>query len=260
MTPKHGSLVVVGTGIKLIAHCTFEAQRVIADAEVVFAAVDPVALRWIEGLNTEVINLQTYYGNGRSRLETYEEMVEAILSAVRAGRKTCAAFYGHPGVFVSPSHEAIARAREEGFEAIMLPGVSAEACLCADLGVDPGPGWQSYEAQDFYLRQRRFDTSTALVLWQLGVFGDLSFKQLSPDARHLHLLAKALMEHYPPDHEVTIYEAATLPIGASRVEPMPLNSLRSAKVSQESTLYVPPMANKSTPSESRLATLRDAQG
>ena len=34
MTPVHGSLVVVGTGIKLIAHCTFEAQRVIADAEV----------------------------------------------------------------------------------------------------------------------------------------------------------------------------------------------------------------------------------
>ena len=64
-------------------------------------------------------------------------MAEAILEPVRAGKRVCAAFYGHPGVFVLPSHDAISRARAEGFEATMLPGVSAEDCLVADLGVDP---------------------------------------------------------------------------------------------------------------------------
>ena len=50
------------------------------------------------------------------------EMVEEILAAVREGKRVCAVFYGHPGVYVKPSHEAVRRARKEGFEARMLPG------------------------------------------------------------------------------------------------------------------------------------------
>ena len=53
-------------------------------------------------------------------------------------------------VFVQPSHESIAIARLEGFSARMLPGISAEDCLFADIGLDPGKdGCQSFEATDF---------------------------------------------------------------------------------------------------------------
>lgn len=41
-------------------------------------------------------------------------MIERILQSVRSGGMTCAIFYGHPGVFVYPAHEAIRRARAEG--------------------------------------------------------------------------------------------------------------------------------------------------
>ena len=99
-------------------------------------------------------------------------MAEAILEPVRAGKRVCAAFYGHPGVFVLPSHDAIARARAEGFDAAMQPGVSAEDCLVADLGVDPAVnGLQSYEASDFLRRRPAIEPTTALVLWQIGVVG-----------------------------------------------------------------------------------------
>ena len=99
-------------------------------------------------------------------------MTEAILEPVRAGKRVCAAFYGHPGVFVLPSHEAVSRARAEGFDASMQPGVSAEDCLVADLGVDPGVnGLQSYEAGDFLRRRPATEPTTALVLWQIGVVG-----------------------------------------------------------------------------------------
>jgi precorrin-2 methylase len=59
------------------------------------------------------------------------------MTAVREGLNVCAAFYGHPGVFVYASHQSIRLARAEGFEAQMLPGISAEDCVFADLGIDP---------------------------------------------------------------------------------------------------------------------------
>src|SRR3970282_2169154 len=104
--------------------------------------------------------LQDCYSVGKPRYRTYREMADRILSAVRAGAQVCAAFYGHPGVFVRPSHDAIRRAPREGFPARMLPGVSAEDCLVADLGVNPGEiGSQSFEATDFLGYRRRFDSS-----------------------------------------------------------------------------------------------------
>src|SRR5437899_1041057 len=106
----------------------------------------------------------------RIRDETYDDIVAEILSAVRSGTRVCVALYGHPGVFARPAHEAVRRARAEGFPARMLPAVSAEDCLFADLGVDPGEnGCQSYEATDFLLRKREVDVSAALVLWQISV-------------------------------------------------------------------------------------------
>lgn len=236
-----GALVVVGTGIKLASQCTPEAERAIKSADIVFAAADPIVIHWLQSLNGAIESLHSFYQEGRSRADTYELMTDAILSAVRDGKQTCAAFYGHPGVFVRPAHLAIARARLEGYEAVMLPGVSAEDCLCADLGVDPGFGLQSYEAHDFFVHGRKIDPSAGLVLWQLAVFGDSTFARLRADPKHLALLAEALMEIYPFDHEVVVYEAATLPVGAARIQRLPICDLAEALVTQQSTLYLPPV-------------------
>ena len=51
-------------------------------------------------------------------------------------------------------------------------GISAEACLFADLGLDPGTtGCQSYEATAFLARTPPVDTEAVLVLWQVSVLG-----------------------------------------------------------------------------------------
>ena len=93
-----GSLIVVGTGIKLGQQCTPEARDAIKDAEVVYFVTDGFTQHWIETLNANTVSLQSHYGGGRTRGETYEAMAETILEAVRAGKRVCAAFYGHPGV------------------------------------------------------------------------------------------------------------------------------------------------------------------
>lgn len=239
---RRGSLLVAGAGLRA-GQCTVEAISALRDADVVLSVMgDSLSQDWLEGLNANTRSLHHLYATASNRPAAYAAMVETIMSEVRAGAAVCAVFYGHPGVFVTPSHRAIAAARAEGYDALMLPGVSAEACLFADRGIDPGSyGCQSYEAHDFFVREPRFDTRAALILWQLAVLGDRHFRRLSPDAEAISALAARLMQSYPQDHPVLVYAAATLPVLAPDVQEMPLKDLSSARFTQESTLYVPPI-------------------
>lgn len=253
---KAGSLVVVGSGIRLAQHCTPEARAEIAAADVVYAVMsDALGLTWLQGVNANVVSLKGCYGPDRSRRDTYDAMRDTILDAVRQGRKVCAVFYGHPGIYVTPSHEAVRAAEAEGFLAVMLPGISAEDCLWADLGVDPGhTGAQSYEATDFIINERRVDTSASLVLWQIGVVGEFT-GALHQDPRRLQFLSDVLCETYPAGHRVIVYEASTLPVTRASIQPITLGDLAQAHVSQSSTLYVPPLTTVRRSSE-RLARLK----
>jgi precorrin-3B methylase len=242
-----GSLIVVGTGFMVAGHVTPEARAAMEGADRLLHLVSDAATRsWIESLNPANESLYDAYGEGRPRVESYEEMVQRILAPVREGADVCAAFYGHPGVFVYPSHEAVRRAREEGHRARMLPGVSAEDCLFADLGLDPAiHGIRSYEATDFLVSRRPIDPTSGLVLWQVGAIGVTTFYKRSVwRTEGLAILADALLEHYPPSHEVVVYTAATLPFAEAEVHRLRLDALAAPpegiEVSVAATLYVPP--------------------
>jgi Tetrapyrrole (Corrin/Porphyrin) Methylases len=168
-------------------------------------------------------------------------MVEEILAPVRNGKRVCAVFYGHPGVYVNPSHEAVRRAREEGYEARMFPAVSAEDCLVADLGVDPGErGWQSWDATGFLLRRVRPDPTAGLVLWQVDAIGKLDW-DLDPNPRGLRALGEVLAELYPPEHELVFYRASIYPILDGEATRVPLQELAALESPPAATLYVPPL-------------------
>jgi hypothetical protein len=236
-------LTIVGTGIRAGLQTTPESVLCIRRAtKVLFLVADPLSATLIEQLNPTAESMQGVYAKGKYRLEIYNEIIEKILSKLRDCTDVCVVFYGHPGMFVYPAHEAVRLARRGGFLARMFPGVSAEANLCADLGVDPGvAGLQSFEATNFVLNQYRFDTSAGIVLWQVGLFGfaywDPDYK---PNPAHLQVLVDYLSKHYGAEHEVVIYEAAELPLGNPRVQRCPLSALSAAKLLAISTLYVPP--------------------
>jgi uncharacterized protein YabN with tetrapyrrole methylase and pyrophosphatase domain len=236
-----GSLTVVGTGIQLGTHLTPEARIAIEGADVVLSLVaEPAMQDALERMNPNARSLHTLYDVGESRTDAYEAMAEEILSHVRRGQNVCAAFYGHPGVFVAPSHEAIRRARAEGFEARMLPGISAEDCLFADLGVDPARvGCQSYEATDFLVHSRRIDPTAAVVLWQVGTVGSVVAAEEARPAG-LAALVGRLLEAYQPEHPVTVYEASPYPGFEPLVRTVSLGTLAAEHVTALSTLYVPP--------------------
>lgn len=238
-----GSLVIAGSGIKLVGHMTLEVKTTIEQADKVLYVVNESAMaRWIHRLNPTAESLHTLYAPGKPRPDTYTEMVEAILNQVRRGQKVCAVFYGHPGVFVNPGWVAIRQARAEGYEAQMLPGISTEDCLFVDLALDPAQdGCQSYEATDFLLRPRRFDPTVPLILWQVGVIGERGIPGDEPSRPGLAILAAVLEEQYGPAHEVILYEATLYPIFDPMILRVTVGELATADFTPIATLYIPPL-------------------
>lgn len=237
-----GSLIIVGTGIQWGGQMTLAARRAIEQADrVLFAVADPWNARWIRSLKPTAESMPYATGKGPRR-DIYAEMIRRIMAPLREGLRVCAVFYGHPGVFVDPSHDAIRRLKRAGYPARMLPGISTEDCLFADLGVDPGArGCQSFEASDFLLHARRFDPTSGLILWQVGLLGEASVRPgMTSRVERVRLLVRTLRRSYPARHVVVLYEAAQFPVCDPVIRRVPLSRLASTPLRPVTTMYVPP--------------------
>ncbi len=220
---------------------TLEALHRLEHADMVLYLADPATALFLEKLNSRSRSLHRHYRPGLRREAIYEAIVEEILERLREGRdEVCVVLPGHPALFSYPTREAARRAREEGFAVAVLPGISAEDCLFADLGVDPGrTGWQSYEATDLLVHGRLVDPSAALVVWQLSIVGD-PFYSPTPDGSHLGELSEYLRRWYAAEHEVVVYEASPYPLFAPSIERLAVAELPRASPGPMATLYVPP--------------------
>lgn len=228
-------------------------------ADVVFTLVDAFALGWLRELRSDVISLHEHYAEGKDRRVSYREMQERILAPVRAGKRVCLVLYGHPGVFADVPHGALSTARAEGHEARMEPGVSAAACLYADLGIDPGKfGVQSFETTQFLVNQRVIDPTALVILWQPAHCGDLGCSRFATTPERLGLLADKLGGFYESEPEIVLYEAARLPIEDPRMDRMPLSKLPSARLEEHTTLVILP-AQGLTPDVSMREALADTR-
>jgi hypothetical protein len=168
-------------------------------------------------------------------------MICRVLDSLTTNDIVCFVLYGHPGVFVYPSHEVIRRAKLAGHDAQMLPGISAEDCLFADIGIDPARlGCCTFEATDFLLYGRVFDPRSYLILWQVGLIGDITFKLDGYDTPNVEPLVQRLSRSYPLDHDLIVYEASQYAVCAPRVDHVSLQNLASEKLTAISTLVVPP--------------------
>ena len=239
-----GSLTIVGSGIQAVRQFTLESKQAVEQADkVLYLVSDPVSEIWVKKINPKSESLMNYYVGGKYRPDIYKEITQSILEYVREGLNVCLVLYGHPGVFAhNISHESINQARNEGFNAHMLPGISSEDCLFADLGIDPGThGCQSFEATDFLLTRRKFDTTCHLILWQIGTVGDSTFNPGRDNRPSLRVLVDFLETYYRPDHEVFIYEASEYAICKPIIQHLALSNLvESAYIDYGSTLYIPP--------------------
>ncbi len=256
--PGRGRLACVGLGMTLGSHLTPLARSHIAQADVVFAGLsDAIAEEWLKRMHPDVRSLQPYYAEGKPRMKTYREWVALMMDELRAGKRVCGVFYGHPGIFAWSPHKVIAQARAEGYDAYMEPGISAEDCLYADLGFDPGRyGCQHFEASQLLYCERRIDPAAYLVLWQVGVVGNRSVGRFDTGPAYRALLVERLEQDYPPDHEVIVYRGATLPIEQPRIHRIPLRELATVPLTAEETVVLPPAVTLQ-PNHAMLARLQE---
>ncbi len=238
---KRGSLIIIGTGIQA-GDLGLLSKSYLENAEkLLYLVADELTEYWIKELNPNAESLVDYYSENKNRIDSYLAMVDRMMEYVRQGYKVCVALYGHPGIFVTPSHIAIKQAKEEGYQAEMLPGVSAEDWLFADIGLDPGDiGCQSYEATDFLVYKRNFDICSHVIIWQVGIVGNLKYNQVQPREENFRVLIDYLLKFYSPDHAVTIYEAARMVFQKALISKKKLSKIKFKDVSPLSTLYIPP--------------------
>ncbi len=240
---KEGRLVVVGTGIKYFSQLTNEALYHIKNADIVYSLqADPLTVILLHKINPNIETLNNLYGEKKIRQKTYSEIITKIVNTVKANKSVCVAAYGHPGIYAMATHRAIENVRKLGLYAKMLPSVSAEDSLYADLNIDPGEnGSQSYEATQFLLHKKKIDVSSLLILWQIGLVGIMDFKNTSKNwnPEGLRLLRDYLQSFYGKDYSVYIYEAAVFPVCKPRIEKVKLCELTDIEVTANMTMCIP---------------------
>lgn len=243
VSEREGELACIGLGITLGGQLTALARNQLAQADQVFLhGNSQLVLDYLLTINSQVVDLQPLYGADRSRRDSYEAMIALVEQAVMAGQRVCWACYGHPSVASWPPGEAVRRLRAAGYRATLHAGISADACLYADLNIDPlAQGCMHLDASQFLYTRRQLDVAAYLVLWQVSIVGDFTLRRLDSDLHSLELLVASLCRWYPPDHQVILYEAAEVALWPHRADYLALADLPGAELSQATTLVLPPL-------------------
>lgn len=240
------TLVVVGSGIKSISHLSIEAIAHISQSEkILYSVNEPILKQWIHKHNSNAESLDKEMTDDLRSIY-YKNITDYILKNFQQYSQICVLLYGHPTVFAIPALNAAREAKKLGFIVKVLPAISAEDCLFADLLIDPGScGCQSYEATDFLIHSRPVNIYSHLVLWQVGFIGALSNIYSHNNRLGIKNLSEYLLQFYKKNHQVISYEAAMYPHLESKILNFSLDKLVDIPFSTLSTLYVPPVAHAS---------------
>lgn len=240
---QQNSLTVVGSGIRSISHLSIEAiNHIKKSSKVLYSVNEPIMEAWIRKNNTNAESLdELNYEENQPRIDYYNQITNYILATVREQNHVCVIFYGHPTMFAKSALAAIIEAKNQGWFTKIIPGISAEDCLFADLMIDPGTyGCQSYEATDLLIYQRHISPSSHLLIWQIGFVGILNMSTTSPNKKNIKLLLEYLLQFYNTKQVVINYQAALYPHLEPNIEYTTLNQLPDINFSTLSTLYIPP--------------------
>ncbi len=234
-------LFLIGTGIKSISHLTMEAQSCIKQSDCVLYLVnEPIISQWIEKYSCKSHSLDAIYNTYPIRKDAYEAITQHILEVTEQYDTVTAVFYGHPTFLASSGLRAIEKAKKNNVITHILPGISAADCLFADLAVDPGErGCYLIEVHDLLLYDKPLIPESDCIICQVGMIGNLGLPSYEVNISALKILLDRLLEIYPENHAVVLYEASLYPNLKPSIQEFPLTKLMEQTYTPITTLYIP---------------------
>ena len=200
---------------------------------------EPITKQWIERYSKLSESLDATYFSENDRQNSYDKIRDKILAELETYNFITVVLYGHPTIFADPGLQAIIAAQKNSIETIILPGISVENCLYADLKIDPGQfGCFHVEATELLLYDKIIDPTAHICIWQVGI------PNSSHTTNHLKLLLIKLKNYYPEDHSAILYEAAMYPGIEPRIHQFSLGDIEVQSIGTLSTLYIPPLAQR----------------
>lgn len=232
-------LIVVGSGIKSIAHFTEETKKVIQNAsKVLYLVNDELLEEWIKRESISSYSLDEFYFSSSKRVDAYQAITTFIIDEYHKADFLCVVFYGHPTVFADSALKAVKHINAVGGSAIILPAISAADCLFSDLQIDPGEqGCFSIDATELLIYERHIDIQSHLIIWQPANLGSHNHVL----THKIFLLIDYLAQYYSNEQLICVYEASAYPTQTPKRLWIHLKDLNEEHLTLISTLYVPPM-------------------
>ena len=239
-------LALVGSGIKSISHFTTEFKTYTTQADkVLYLVNEPITKQWIQRYCKLSEALDPIYFSEKNRQTAYNKIRDKILSELEIYPFITVVLYGHPTVFADPGLQAIMIAQNNSVETVILPGISTESCLYADLKIDPGQfGCFHIEATELLLYDKIIDPTSHICIWQLGMLGNSSVPLPNQTPNHLKLLVNKLKNYYPKEHNAILYEASMYPGVEPKIHTFPLGDMEIQNIGTLSTLYIKPLPQR----------------
>lgn len=237
-------LALVGTGIKTISHITEEAKGYIASCDkVLYLVNEPLLESYIKKIGKKTLSLDLLYFQSQSRERAYRNIANKIHAEVEGVNSLCVVIYGHPCVFATPGLLALSELENnDNIEIVVCSAVSAQDCLYADLRFDPADGGvHTFDATEYLLYDKLIDTSSHVVIYQIGMIGNLGLPTNSVNMEAINFVKNKLINLYDKNKKAIIYESALYPGTKPKITEFDLDNLDNQDLTTISTLYIPPV-------------------
>lgn len=235
------NICITGLGVKFVSHLTQEVIATIKKADKLFyLSNEPAMSSWLQREGNNPSSLEDIYFKSENRLDSYQEIANEVLNSLDDFDNVCFAVYGHP-TYLNKMTQLIKANADINIDVSILPGISSDSVMFADLGVDPViNGIMQFEATDFLRKSIKPVTTSHLVLWQPGMIGSNGHEESHNNREGMAQLKIHLSKSYKSEHEAVVYVASQYPLRPPKVSNVKIGLLDELDIDKLATIYIPP--------------------
>lgn len=234
---------IIGIGMDYAQHITMQAINEIKSSDkILLLGIIPTEIAHLAIENSCIEDITDLYKNNAVDQNNYENIKQKILTESTRNTTVCLVIPGHPRVAVTLTQMLQKDANALAIECIVTPGISSFDTMLNDLMLDPlERGTCLLDANRLLLLDFNLDPKLNYFIYHICSIGNAKTNYLTPTAdNQFKLLQDKLMQHFPPDHMVSMITSATGQRGTV-VQNAMLSELPEllSKVHFDCTLYVP---------------------